>query len=67
MTVSFDSSAGTAVSYMAEQKWNQDIWLNMMSESFKGIDIEREYLSKNGSWTNRTTSVQRWSRVDFYA
>ena len=64
---SFDAIAGSYTTYLAAQMWRDDIWLNMMAESFKGIDVERNYLTKNGSWTSRTTSIQRYAKVDIYA
>jgi hypothetical protein len=66
MSVSLDSNAGSFTTFMAERRWQESTWLTMMAESFKGIDAERAALVKDGPWTARTTSVQRWARVDLY-
>ena len=66
MSVSLDSHAGSFTTLMAGRRWQETAYLRMMAEAFKGIDVERAALVKDGPWTAKTTSVQRWSRVDMY-
>ena len=66
MSNSFDVLAGSYTTYMAAQMWKVDEWANMMVESFKGADHDRDYLSKNGSWLGRTGNIHTYL-IDIYA
>ena len=42
-------------------------YLQMMVKSFPEMDKYRDYLSQNGSWTSRITSIDRYAQFDTYA
>lgn len=67
---SIESYASSPETWMAQSMWKADIWLNMMVESFKGADVDRADLTRNGPWTARTKTVQQYARsarFDHYA
>lgn len=60
-------SGPSQLTYLAAPMWNAYEYISMMSQAFKAADQNRDFLSQNGSWMNRTASLASWSRVDTYA
>jgi hypothetical protein len=64
---SFDfMTNGSTITYIAATMWRSSEYLTMMAEAFKQADQTRETFAQNGTWMNRTTSVQRYA-IDIYA
>jgi len=67
MSWSGEVNGNAQTAYVAGTLFSQVTWIRMMAEAFKEIDAHRAPLNRDGPWTARTTSIDRYSRVNIIA
>ena len=61
------TGSAAQIGYIGSTMYKQAEWLRMMAVAFKEADKQRQALVRNGPWTVRTDSIERFSRFETYA